>query len=295
MPQNKILFGILIFVLFLIILNIIVICFCELDSNTENGFKNIDNPSKFHILMTYDKKYGEFLGNNTSSINKKYCEHYGYNFHKKILNIDKNKHITYTDIRIKDSIGTAYNKNKIYKAVPHYGRYVELLKLLNKYPEDHIFMYIDSDASLLNYKIDVGDWIPKSKDTYVLFGNEGNTIKIKFKSFIRNVKYGITFNSGIIILKNNDWTKKFLSDILYSDDCDCNRLNKTMYYDQSCISNLFKRNKNNEQIHIKVIPNNKSIQHNDIKKIDSPIPILHTFGEKYKDFYSTIKPKIWPS
>jgi hypothetical protein len=274
--------GVVVFIL--LIFTMFVECFNELDTNLVGKFtQNTIDPKKFHIFMAFDEKYGELMGNNTAKINKLYCEKYGFNFHKMNLKIDKNKNITY------------FKNKKSYKAVPHYGRYLALSELIEKYPKDHVFMYIDSDAALLNHKVDITKWIPYDKDVYILFGNEfHDSFYIRYSSFIRNIVNGITFNSGVFIARNNQWVKNFLDNILYGELCNWNRTKKYIYYDQQCISNLINSNSNKEKKYIKVIPFKNPIQNNDESKIYSKIPIYHTAGEKINYYYKTIEPTLRP-
>ena len=254
---------IIIFLIFLIISE----CYFELENYTidKSELTNIQ-PNKFHIYMCYDKNYGELFSNKFAEINKKYCKKYGFNFHKKIIKLDENKKIT-------------YNKNsKVFKSVPHFGRYLFLKELMDRYPKDHIFMYIDSDACVINNNVDLSTWIP-NKNINIIFGNEfKNNFALKVTGALRNIAFGINFNSGIIISKNNDWVQNFLNNILYSKVYEINRNKKVLsFYDQTVISKLFYHNKNNHQVHIKVISLKNPIQHSTFN-LQNKIPILHATG-----------------
>lgn len=161
-------------------------------------------------------------------------------------------------------------------------RYRVFEKLMNKYPDDHIFIYIDADAIIVNQTIDIRKWIPKKTD--ILLGNND-----KMVGPIKYIKFGFVGQSGIIIIKNTDISKKFIDNVLNSNICEYVKTKQILKnYDQSCISMLYKKNKDNIREHIKIISVRNPIQKlllNDNKNKESynaldKIPILHFNGKK---------------
>lgn len=262
-----------VYLLFIVLMSVLCTCYENYESIDYTPSSKYIEPENIHIYMTYDKDYEKEITQKTSVINKKYAEKYGFNFHKILLQLDQNKNINYE------------LDNKSYKAVPHYGRYIELYNIMDHYPEDSIFIYVDSDAAFIEQDFDVRDWIPENVD--ILFGNEMNyNIPEKIVSTIRCLMYGFSFNSGFMIIKNTPWTKEFLKRVLTSTTCKDTRLVKSMFYDQSCISEIYKNNKNDEHNHIKVIPENNRIQY---CVFDKKTPILHTAGSNKKDLFKYVQ------
>lgn len=246
---------------------------CE--TNTEEEFTNEEiSPDRIHIYMSFDEKY-DWIGDTTSEINNNYSKKWGFHFHK----------------MRPPPLGNTY--------VPHYGRYFNLIELMNKYTDPNIyFIYIDGDASVINKNIDLRKWIPNA-NTHILFGNECKTTYIdKVRNFFLILIYGISINSGVFIVKNSDWSRNFIEKIVHSTTCSKVWNKKDLnigFYDQSCILKLFKKLPHTEKKHIRVIPHNKAIQQykediSYVKKYIDFVPILHTTRNKH--FYSKSNPQL---
>lgn len=260
--------------LVLIIICLIISCTCYENYKSVDDYQsnNKDIPSTNIVMyMTYDKDYQKEVTKKTSALNKSYCDKYGFDFHKFILKVDDDKKINYKIDGIQ------------YKAVPHYGRYLELYNIMDQYSDDTFFIYIDSDAAVIEQDFDIRDWIPKSEDIYIVFGNEViHKFGSKIGASLRRMLYGIIFNSGVIIVRNNKWSKQLFKDILTSETCEYTRMHKILNtHDQSCISNIYYNNLYDEHKHIKVISQKNKIQYNDL---DKNVPILHAFGGDSKKF-----------
>lgn len=269
-----ILLGILSILIFLILVE-----FCYENKNTIEHF--FYDPSEIpsntvHLFMAYDTHYKNKMGKYTSFINKKYAEDKGFLFHEKII-----------DSKIPFRIEYTHNKKK-FLSVPHYARYLYLKELLQDYPDNHFFIYIDTDAMISDPNLDLRNWIPKNP-TCVLFGNEINEYyNVKIISTLRSIMHNISFNSGVFIARNCNWTKNFINNVLSSPSCTKSRIKRCPYFDQSCITSIFNENKMDEKKYIKVIPQKKSIQNT---KIVNNVPITHRIFDKNK-FFTTLNPKI---
>ncbi len=217
------------------------------------------SPQNVHIIMAFDPAYGKLIGDQYAEINKAYAEQYGFNFHK--LDPDSSKYV-----------------------YPHYKRYIALQKLLREYPDNTYFFYIDGDAAIVQNDLDIRDWFQEiDSETYVLFGNEVGHDDFSFKKrmILRILLQNIAFNSGVIVVRNNQWSRSFVDSILDPSQCNHAKDDKGFLVnffktkDQNCIGNIYAKNAHQEKKHIKVIPFDYRIQQFSDDFHDSNIPISH--------------------
>ncbi len=126
--------------------------------------------------MSYDKNIEDYASI-ASKINKIYCMKYGYsmcieNNADKLID-DKRIHITWNKIRL-------------------------LEILLHEYPEYEWIFYIDSDAIFNNHNIRLENIIDKYKNYNLIMGSD-------------KPMGGKLINTGTILVKNCDWSKKFFT------------------------------------------------------------------------------------
>jgi lipopolysaccharide biosynthesis glycosyltransferase len=284
---NIFFYSLFFLLIFIAIFLVVCECNCENKRYIEENFisdPHIISPNRVNILMTFDEKYGEKIGNRTSQINKNYADEYGFNFHVNDYNTGILK--------------------------PHYKRYFGILELFEKIPENDYVVYIDGDAVFLNTDKDLRKWFSNTDDTFVLLGNEINYVMgSKVISALRNILYKFSGNSGIIIIKNNDWTKKFIQNIINTGS----REKGIDKLDQGTIDNLYYENKNDERKHIKSMSFKNGIQHHrgTIKKgfpsiINDDFLVLHTvsvdvpivsdilYNKNERQFLKTIEPTRSP-
>lgn len=235
---------------------------------TQTSFVNdpsLIDPKSVHIFMAFGPKFAKLMGDKNAAINRAYAMQYGFNFH--VFDPDSSKYV-----------------------FPHYKRYVALQQLLNQYPDNTYFFYIDGDAIVQHTDLDIRNWFQTlDSDTYVLFGNQ-DQLKTGYaankQSFMRILVQQINFNSGIIIIKNNAWSREFINHVL--DPKICNHAKDSKDYlvnffrtkDQNCIGHMYSQNKFQEKDHIKVIPAKHSIQYFNRMQFSKNIPIFHPAGPK---------------
>jgi hypothetical protein len=262
--------------IFLVLVVIAETCYENQDKMQKDYLTNVDSidPKTIHIFMTFDEKYGENIGNKCAEINKIYADDYGFNFH----------------VSNPESPGT----------VPHYKRYVELEKMGEEYPDGHYFVYIDGDASVVNQQNDIRKWFPEpgvKNETYILFGNEFNSrFDTRVTDSLRNLSSNLVHNSGVIIIKNNSWSRHFISLILNDPICGDRMIRGDFgFYDQSCASRIYDSDPKFSE-HISVISGKKNrIQFGlGYAHSNENVPILHETG-KDKSFYKTINPNSYRS
>lgn len=262
----------LVIVIVIIILIMITEIYYDRNKYIIDKFKN-DPPyhENIHIFMSCNREYYSKYGKTTFVLNENYCSKWGFQFHKWVFD---GSTVKYTD-----------KLGKVYESVPHYARYIYLLKMLDVYPDDHYFIYIDTDAAIINDKLDIRKWIPYDDNVSLMFANEGNMYyNNKLESVYRNIKDGMSFNSGVFICRNCEKSRENIGKIIY--DGVCNRVvRKKRFYDQSCIVDLNLQN-------IGILKDKYRIQS---FKLDKNVPIYHDAGYKtgfYQKDYHEILEKI---
>ena len=216
-------------------------------------------PATIHLYMAMDKKYKEKLGYKGARINELYAKKWGFKFHL-FDNLDESKLQCKSGL-IKDfhhPQGGGFRNSRMYLKI------VGGLELMKTTPINDILIYIDGDAWAVEHDRDIRQWIPKNPDTYFLIGNEMNTFSSLFPKVRMTMDHGVSFNAGFFLYRNNEWVKKFFERILY------NACIPRPWHDQGNIGDLYKNNKDDEQIHIKVIPMEFAIQHHLILGTENP-------------------------
>ena len=142
---------------------------------------------KICIVMWYDDKIKNYADKCYEN-NKKYCEKYGFDI------IRSNKRF--------------YKDRK-----PHYERFPLILNNLEKY--DYV-IWVDADAHFYLDSKDISKLIYKySKYNFILSGDIDDKNIIKRN---KNRKNTSIINSGVLIVKNSEYSKKVINDWKNSDE-----------------------------------------------------------------------------
>ena len=165
--------------------------------------EHIKNGSNICVCMWYDEGVREY-SDIAKEINIRYCNLHKYDF-------------IYDNIR------------RLPDRKPHWERIPLIKKILNEYNYDYV-IWIDSDAFF-------------RKNNSILLENIINKYnkEIIFSEDINNgEKHNSIINSGIIILKNTEYTKKIL-DYWSKKECFDKRIDRE-FEDQGCIRYTHKEN-----------------------------------------------------
>jgi len=164
---------------------------------------------------------------------KKYCKQHSYEF----VNLKYPKHIM----------------------SPYWIRVDALIKLLQQYPKDTIFVYVDLDTCINPH------WFDKSLDDMLSSLDTDNTYDIYVGKEPMPTRI---LNSGVIILRNTDWTQDLLQEwrSRYDPNCWFRRNGKWVceqngrkcawagdQYEQGALNNIYRENWNNTQSHMAIL------------------------------------------
>lgn len=166
--------------------------------------EHIKNGGNICIYMWYDENIKEYA-DLTKEINKKYCENNNYDF-------------------IFD------NKRRLKDRHPSWERMPGLINILENNNYDYV-VWIDADAFFRydhpNQNL-LSDIINKNKDKNVIFSYD---IPINNK---------LEINNGFIIFKNNEFSKKILSQIISNQLSECVSHYNEPNWEQNCVRYIYK-------------------------------------------------------
>jgi hypothetical protein len=194
------------------------------------------------VFMCYTPNIAYF-SDQTAAINRRYCKKWGYQFV-----VDTN---TYEDWIINGK-----------RVKPHWNRYRILFELM-KQNFDYI-MYIDSDACVLDDSVQIENLIVEGKD--LMIQRDKHPIKEFFEGIFQSKQFQTpTMNSGVMIWKNSEWSKNFISEMLFpsrsNEICQTSKHNAvslsflTKNFDQSCLNHLSKITfDSNDHIYVYNVP-----------------------------------------
>ena len=154
--------------------------------------------------MWYDDKIKAY-GDISKKINEKYCENMGYTF-------------------------IFSNKRFLHDRHPAWEKIQLCLNTLETNKYDYIF-WIDADA-VFNFKSNqkLEHYIDRYPNKDIIFSKDRNT-------------YVNINNTGVMLIKNTDYSKNFLKLILNSKEC--NKFFNYRYWEQDCIDIFYKNNHKN--------------------------------------------------
>lgn len=166
--------------------------------------EHIKNGGNICIYMWYDENIKEYA-DLAKEINKKYCENNNYDF-------------------IFD------NKRRLKDRHPAWERMPGLINVLENNNYDYV-VWIDADAFFRydhpNQNL-LSDIINKNKDKNIIFSYD---IPIDKNSEI---------NSGFIIFKNNEFSKKILNEIISNKSDECLSYYNNPNWEQNCVRYIYK-------------------------------------------------------
>jgi mannosyltransferase OCH1-like enzyme len=204
----------------------------------KEGFSNSITSPKIAVCMWYDDNIKDY-GDITYKINKHYCNKYN-------MDLIKSSEINMPD------------RN------PQWERYPLLLDSLNTNKYDYV-MWIDADACFnLESKTNIRDLILKYPDKDIIFSKDCSAWKNVWD-----------INSGVLILKNNNYTKHMLKYWINNKECFSN--GKFLKNDQQCLRWSIQHNYNNINDHSIIIPFGK-IQIFSTDKNNKDTLIFHLAG-----------------
>ena len=210
-------------------------------TNLKNENKNSKN-IKIALCMWYDDNIKEYA-DITYKINKLYCNNH---------NIEL----------IKSSNRQIANRK------PHWERLPLLINTINTNKYDYV-IWLDADACLnLECEYDLYDLIEKYKDKDIIFSGD------------INIQHEYQINSGVIILKNSNYSKKIL-DYWMTEECFKNKIDG--FNDQGCLRYSLKINYENLNNNSVIIPYG-DLQKFSIEKENKKILFFHLAGynKKYR-------------
>jgi len=158
------------------------------------------------VVQAFDEKYGKKIGFVTMKHNEKWCTKNGYSY-------------------------KYYAKTSPAGEVPHFMRYRAILEILNDNREA-LVVYVDGDAILSYSK----QKLIMCENADITFGNE-----FPHMNHWRFVTGSSPVNSGYIVVKNTELSKRFLEKVLSSKTCDeCRKFGcgKLKFKDQGCLDRL---------------------------------------------------------
>ena len=210
--------------------------------------EHINNRSNICICMWYDEGVREY-SDMTKKINKKYCNLHKYDF-------------------IYD------NKRRLPDRKAHWECIPLIQKILNEYNYEYI-VWIDSDAFFRldgNFNL-LEEIINKYENNEIIFSKDINN----------NEKHDSIINSGIIIIKNSEYTKKILNYWL-TKECFDKRIDG--FNDQGCIRYTHKNDIYNLKDKSVILPFGELQTFN--PKENKTSLIIHLAGWKRDDRIKTI-------
>ena len=204
-----------------------------------------------HLFMAYDQTYADDFADRFAAINERYATKHGFQFHKFVL-------------------------DKRPDEVPHYMRYRALQQLFPAHGPEAVFVYLDADAVVLNHQLDLRRWIGRTANVLT-----ENTCPFK------NLQYGFGFrgNSGFMVVRNTDTSRRFVDNVLNSETCRGNK--QQAGYDQACISRLYQASIDDTRTCVRTLPRDRPVQksHTDPTEntvvFDPEVPITHFTGPKH--------------
>lgn len=158
------------------------------------------------VVQAFDEKYGKKVGFITMKHNIEWCTKNGYSY-------------------------KYYSKKSPAGEMPHFLRYHAILEILNDNREA-LVVYIDGDAILSNSK----QKLIMCEEADISFGNE-----FPHMNHWKFLSKSSPINSGYIVVKNTELSKRFLEKMLSSKTCEecrirgCGKLN---FKDQGCLDRL---------------------------------------------------------
>ena len=159
-------------------------------------------PYRVAVCMWYDKPIQEYA-NIAYKINKKYCDSHGYD-------------LLYS------------NKRLLPQRHPAWERFPMMLDVLNTNNYDYV-LWIDADACFVKHsKLRLDDILEHHNDKDILFSSDNNSNE------------NIPINTGVMILKNTQYSRQFLAKVIYSDHIEqCRSRFKKRLWEQDCVTHFF--------------------------------------------------------
>lgn len=153
----------------------------------ENRRKYRNKSYKICVLMWYDDNINNYA-DKCYEINKKYCDKYGFDIIKSNKRFYKNRE-------------------------PHYERFPLIFNNLEKY--DYV-IWIDGDAHFYLDSPDISKLIERYSNYNFILSGDLHDKNIKNQSI--NRKKSSIINSGVIIVKNSEYSKKVINHWMTSDE-----------------------------------------------------------------------------
>ena len=174
----------------------------------------INNRSNICICMWYDDGVKEYA-NLAREINKRYCEIHKYDF-------------------IYDNERRLKNRDPTWECIPC------LLNAMKKNNYEYV-VWIDADAFFrVKHENDLmREIINSHNDKYLILSED-----IDGKDIM---------NAGFMVIKNNEYTRKLLNDIINSDIPECRKY-KEIFHEQECICHLYRNNIYNTKDNSVILP-----------------------------------------
>ncbi len=194
------------FIIVAIVAVLVVLLCIVLYKNTQNTTKDYETLAWNNVLHV-NKERLENITSNTNNVvfllsysYKIFPKYYYYS--KEILTKYCNKH-NYTLIEKNHS-----DTEKDELISPYWLRVKDLLIMTREYPENTLFVYLDLDATINPEFFDIS--IEKLLEMIDFTSNTTYSMYIGTDPIYVNIDYSNTLNSGVMIIKNNNWSKNFL-------------------------------------------------------------------------------------
>lgn len=189
--------------LFLIIFCFVVLFCIFVSYNRRCSYKKKNNKNKIAVCMWYDDGIKQYA-DIAKAINKKYCDLHGY------------------DLIVKNERKLP-NRQQQWECIP------TVLDLVNENKYDYI-VWIDADAVFrlnhTNFNL-LDEYISDNEDKHFILSADVPGYDI--------------INTGIFIVKSNDYTRSVLENIIHSECEECNKYNE-FGHEQECMCHLYKTN-----------------------------------------------------